>query len=56
MKRIITEEKNTKYMDTTHYITGFDLTTRHDSYFTNQIEVFTKHILVENTYFTNHRQ
>ena len=34
---------------------GFDLTTC-DSYFMNEIEVFTKHILVENTYFKNHRK
>ena len=34
------------------YISGFDLTTR-DSYFTILVEVFTNHILVENTYFTN---
>ena len=30
-----------------------DLTT-HDSYFTILVEVFTKRILTENTYFTNH--
>ena len=36
-------------------LSGFDLTTR-DSYFKNQVEVFTSHILVENTYFTNHSQ
>ena len=35
------------------HISGFDLTTR-DSYFTILVEVFTNHILVENTYFTNH--
>ena len=34
---------------------GFDLTTR-DSYFTNGVEVFTNHILAENTYFTNQRE
>ena len=33
--------------------TGFDLAAR-DSYFTILVEVFTNHILVENTYFTNH--
>ena len=33
--------------------TGFDLMTC-DSYFTILIEVFPNHILVENTYFTNH--
>ena len=32
---------------------GFDLTTR-DLYFTILDEVFTNHILAENTYFTNH--
>ena len=30
----------------------FNLTT-HDSYFTVLVEVFTNHILAENTYFTN---
>ena len=35
------------------YFTGFNLTT-HDSYFTILVEVFTNHILVENTNFTNH--
>ena len=33
---------------------GFNLTTR-DSYFTIQVEVFTNHVLVENSYFTNHK-
>ena len=32
---------------------GFDLMTR-DSYFTVLVEVFTIHILAEDTYFTNH--
>ena len=31
----------------------FDLRTR-DSYFTILVDVFTNHILVENTYFTKH--
>ena len=31
---------------------GFDLTTR-DLYFSILVEVFTNHILAENTYFTN---
>ena len=35
-------------------MSGFDLTTC-DSCFTIQVEVFAKHILAENTYFTNHR-
>ena len=35
------------------YFTGFNLTT-HDSYFTILVEVFTNHVLVENTNFTNH--
>ena len=33
---------------------GFDLTAR-DSYFTILVEVFTNHILAENTYFTNNK-
>ena len=33
----------------------FDLTT-HNSYFTILVEVFTKHILAENTQFTNHTE
>ena len=33
-------------------IPGFDLTTR-DSYFLTLVEVFTNHILAENTYFTS---
>ena len=36
-----------------HGGTGFDLTIR-DSYFTILIVVFTKHILAENAYSTNH--
>ena len=32
---------------------GFNLTTR-DIYFMILVEVFMNHILVENTYFTNH--
>ena len=32
---------------------GFDAKTR-DSYFTILVEVFTNHIVAENTYFTNH--
>ena len=35
------------------YFTGFNLTS-HDSYFTILVEVFTNHILAENTNFTNH--
>ena len=35
-------------------IPGFDLTTR-DLYFKIQVEVFTNHILAENTYLLNHR-
>ena len=36
-------------------VTGFDLMTRY-SYCKILIEVFTKHILAENTYFTNHKE
>ena len=35
-----------------HCKTGFDLTTR-DLYFTILVEIFTSHILAENTHFTN---
>ena len=36
-------------------VTGFDLTTG-DLYFTALVEVFTNHILAENTYIRNHIQ
>ena len=36
-------------------VTGFDLTTG-DLYFTTLVEVFTNHILAENTYIRNHIQ
>ena len=34
------------------FITGVNLIT-HDLYFTILVEIFTNHILAENTYFTN---
>ena len=39
--------------ETKQGLSWFDLTTR-DSHFTILVDVFTNHVLVENTHFTNH--
>ena len=53
LRRMLGESKILCFWFVVVCVAGFDLRTR-DLYFTILVEVFTNHVLAENTYFANH--